>query len=118
MCKKKPTTKTHKKRRKQRDKYKESTHPRELSHKSTALEDVPDVDVSAGTAGHQRAGILLVRSRLEEQELGDAQVTIHCTKLYTHTHEHIQIHKSTHKCIHTHTHKHTLRQTHACMHTP
>ena len=55
-----------------RDKNKESTHPRELSHESTALEDVPDVDVSARTAGHQRASILLVRSRLEEQELGDA----------------------------------------------
>ena len=74
------------------------THPRKLSHEPTALEDVPDVDVSARTAGHQRASVFLVRPRLEEQELADAQVTIHCTKLFTHIHRN-WLHKAIHKCV-------------------
>lgn len=55
------------------------TYPRELCHEGASLKDVPEVDVSAGSTGDQRGGVLVVGAALDEQELVDTQVSIHCT---------------------------------------
>lgn len=57
------------------------TYPRELCHEGTSLEDVPEVDVSAGSTGDQRGGVLVVGAALDKQELVNTQVSIHCTEI-------------------------------------
>ncbi len=47
------------------------------------MEDIPEVDVTVWATGHQRGCILFVYSRLQEHQLGDTQVSIHCNNMIT-----------------------------------
>lgn len=57
------------------------TYPGELCHEGAPLEDIPEVDVSAGSTGYQRGGVFVVGAALDKQELVDTQVSIHCTEI-------------------------------------
>ena len=54
-----------------------TTYPGELCHQCSSLEDIPKVDVCSRSTGDQRGGVLVVGAALDEEELVDAQITIH-----------------------------------------
>lgn len=53
----------------------------ELCYEGVFLEDVLEVDVSAGFIGYQRGGVFVVGAVLDKQEFVDIQVFIYCIEI-------------------------------------